>query len=114
MTEKTIIYLVPLADEAERYRPKLLRAYLKPTQYNENILNIKKLKREFKKDQKFLLNGNRLLDQILIRFCAECGKDINIIQPKVSEYLITSNYNLDDFNAILNNNIKKYDNIMIF
>ena len=89
MTEKTIIYLVPFADEAERYKPQKLRAHLKPTHYNENILNIKKIKYELKKDQKFLLNGNRALDQVFVKFLASYGKNVNIIQH--GKHLFNSN-----------------------
>lgn len=40
--------------------------------------------------------------------------DINIIQPKSSEYIISSsNYNLNEFFTLLKNNISKYNDIVI-
>ena len=39
--------------------------------------------------------------------------DINIIQSKVSEYLATSNFSLDDFTILLKNNISKYNDIYL-
>jgi len=39
--------------------------------------------------------------------------DINIIQSKISEYIISSNNNLDKFTILLKNNILKYNDIIL-
>lgn len=39
--------------------------------------------------------------------------DINIIQSKISEYLVTSNNNLDNFYLLLKKNIQNYNNQLI-
>tara|TARA_B100001121_G_scaffold169484_1_gene147974 strand:+ start:4517 stop:5230 length:714 start_codon:yes stop_codon:yes gene_type:complete len=39
--------------------------------------------------------------------------DLNIIQSKLSEYIVSSNHNLDEFTIILKNNILKYNDIIL-
>jgi hypothetical protein len=41
------------------------------------------------------------------------NKDINIIQSNLSEYIVSSNYNIDNFIILLKNNILKYNDIML-
>ena len=39
--------------------------------------------------------------------------DINIIHPKIGEYLISSNFNLEDFFKLFKNNILKYNDLIL-
>ena len=39
--------------------------------------------------------------------------DLNIIQSKLSEYIVSSNNNLDNFTILLKNNISKYNDIVL-
>ena len=41
------------------------------------------------------------------------NEDISITQPKISEYLVSSNSKLDNFNLLFKNNIVKYNDLIV-
>lgn len=110
------IYTLDSSDSSSSFFDQILESNLDNDFYNfvkNNFKSNENKSNELKLNIKCYGNINdviKLFDQTIDQLNIN---DINIIQSKLSEYIISSNNNLDQFTILLKNNILQYNDIIL-